>query len=633
MSREKGKKDVRDTNYRSTTYLEKKNEDQVQQQRKANSSNVEVSSDHVIRIGSTPAVSGGPSKTSSGTLTLTLSDEGQGQRKGEEEASEVKEPRHPDGFNFKYSRAVLEKAFPPEEEIFDTEEEKAESDYYKYQTFEDEYAKVIRTYYPPLPETLPAQYNSVYYHKIDLVKELEKRQASNYKKSLHITCLGPLKSGKSTLLGRIYEEYILKPANALREVKKVEKELQRRNQSLEKRYAWLMDETKIEKERNTTLGITTDYSVTYHGREFVFYDTPGHTDYISTTLSELYQTDVILLMIDASSENINNECDIAIIKDYLFLCKCIGIQDILVVINKMEKIKYSKMIYQKLLGKIQKIVEQYKFKPDRVKFIPTDGLNGENIFETDSSSTSMDWYTGESIFYYLDKIESSRGGSSEGEEKEDPQNKPFRMVVKEYSRENGIGGASVTVEGSICSGVVQVGENLLTTPNYDTPFVRAIECQGQLVKWAVAGDDVRIGLGNIDISKISKDTILCSVKEPLQLVNRFKAQILVNSSSTPIIKGTNAILYINNHQESVYIKKIKMKKVKKSATTTNSSKNKYSYKRTTIIPKNTVAEVLLELHDGRRVPLVPYGTERHFGRFILQHDSEIIASGVVLELL
>jgi len=46
------------------------------------------------------------------------------------------------------------------------------------------------------------------------------------------------------------------------------------------------------------------------------------------------------------------------------------------------------------------------------------------------------------------------------------------MVVKEYSRENGIGGASVTVEGSICSGVVQVGENLLTTPNYDTPFVR-----------------------------------------------------------------------------------------------------------------------------------------------------------------
>jgi len=66
---------------------------------------------------------------------------------------------------------------------------------------------------------------------------------------LYFNMIGPLKSGKSTILGRIYEEYILKPANSLREVKKVEKELQRRNQSLEKRYAWLMDETKIEKER------------------------------------------------------------------------------------------------------------------------------------------------------------------------------------------------------------------------------------------------------------------------------------------------------------------------------------------------------------------------------------------------
>jgi len=45
---------------------------------------------------------------------------------------------------------------------------------------------------------------------------------------------------------------------------------------------------------------------------------------------------------DASSQNINNECDIAIIRDYLFLCKCIGIKDIIVIINKMEKVKKKK---------------------------------------------------------------------------------------------------------------------------------------------------------------------------------------------------------------------------------------------------------------------------------------------------
>jgi len=171
--------------------MEKKNEDQLQQQHKINQSNVEVSSDHVIRIGSSPVSGKGSQLKSSSTMSLILSDESK-EKIEELETEEKMLPQHPNGFNFKYSRALLEKAFPSEEEIFETEDEKAESDFYKYQTFEDEYAKVIGTYYPPLPEPLPQQYNSVYYHKIDLEKELENRQVSNYKKSLHITCLGKL---------------------------------------------------------------------------------------------------------------------------------------------------------------------------------------------------------------------------------------------------------------------------------------------------------------------------------------------------------------------------------------------------------------------------------------------------------
>ncbi|ORX44643.1 hypothetical protein BCR36DRAFT_334196 [Piromyces finnis] len=611
ISREKGKKDARDINARSNKYKEKKNEKTTNKNIKQ--SNIEISSDHVIRIGALDSNSGLSKNSSLNSSRSSLSND-------DEEYSMIKE-QNPNGFNFKYRNEVLANAFPSENELFETEEEKAENDYYKYYKFEDENAKIVETYYPPIPDPLPAKYNSVYYHKLNIENELQKRKNINYRKALHITCLGPLRSGKSTLLGRIYEELILKPNNSLREVKKIEKELQRRNQTLERRYAWLMDESKIEKERNTTLGVTTDFSVNYKNREIVIYDTPGHTDYISTTITELYNTDIILLMVDASSENINNECDIAIIKDYLFLCKCIGIQDVIVVINKMEKVKYSEIIYQKLQTKIQKIVEQFKFKNNHVYYVPCDGLNAENIFEK-SINPLLNWYQGKSIFDYLDDIDII-------EEQEITDNKsiidtPFRMVVKDYMRENGISGSSVTVEGRISYGIIQVGENIFTTPNYDVPFVRAIECNGQLVKYAVAGDYVRIGLGNIDITKISKNAILCSIDNPIKLVNKFKAQILVNSSSIPIIKGTNAIMYINNNQESVFIKKIKMKKVKLE-------NNKVIKRRTTIIPKNTITEVIIQLHDKRRIPIQTYTTFRHFGRFILQHDSEIIASGIVLE--
>jgi translation elongation factor EF-1alpha len=331
---------------------------------------------------------------------------------------------------------------------------------------------------------------------------------------------------------------------------------------------------------------------------------------------------------DASSQNINNECDIAIIRDYLFLCKCIGIKDIIVIINKMEKVKYSEIVFDKLVSKMKKIVvDQFKFKESHVKYIPVDGLNGENLFEK-SKNPLLSWYKDDYLFSYLDKIEMvKKEEEKEGLSIKKMIHEPFKMVVKDYMREGGISGSSVTVEGRICSGSIQIGDNLFTIPNYDVPFIRAIECQGQLVKFATVGDYVKIGLGNIDISKISKDTILSSIEQPIKLVNKFKAQILVNSSNIPVIKGTNAIMYINNNQESVYIKKIKMKKIK------NPENNKIHYKRTTIIPKNTTAEVMIQLHDRRRLPLETYMKHRPFGRFILQHDAEIIASGVVLELL
>jgi len=181
MSREKGKKDVRDANVRSNQYMEKKNENNTQQ--KMNQSNVEVSSDHVIRIGA------GPSTSKDNLLNSSSRTSSRSSLPNADEARD-KEKQNPDGFNFKYRHAVLANAFPPEDKLFETEEEKAESDYYKYQTFEDENAKIVGTYYPSIPDPIPTKYNSVYYHKIDLEKELEKRQEDHYREALHITCLG-----------------------------------------------------------------------------------------------------------------------------------------------------------------------------------------------------------------------------------------------------------------------------------------------------------------------------------------------------------------------------------------------------------------------------------------------------------
>jgi len=163
---------MRDTNYRSTSYMEKKTEEEnAQAINKMNASNVEVSSDHVIRIGTTSPSSSknsllNSSSKGSSTISLSLGGDSNQNQKDEQE-----QPIHPNGFNFNYRHDLLANAFKPEDEIFETEDEKAESDYYKYQKFEDENARILYTEYPDIPDPLPAKYNSAYYHKLDIEKE------------------------------------------------------------------------------------------------------------------------------------------------------------------------------------------------------------------------------------------------------------------------------------------------------------------------------------------------------------------------------------------------------------------------------------------------------------------------------
>jgi len=46
------------------------------------------------------------------------------------------------------------------------------------------------------------------------------------------------------------------------------------------------------------------------------------------------------------------------------------------------------------------VVDQFKFKESHVKYIPVDGLNGENLFEK-SKNPLLSWYKDDYLFSYL----------------------------------------------------------------------------------------------------------------------------------------------------------------------------------------------------------------------------------------
>ena len=56
--------------------------------------------------------------------------------------------------------------------------------------------------------------------------------------------------------------------------------------------------------------------------------------------------------------------------------------------------------------------------------------------------------------------------------------------------------------------------------------------------YAVAGQNVTLYLSGIDSIHLSIGTVLCPTSQPVPLVSRFVAQILVFDLQTPIIAGT-----------------------------------------------------------------------------------------------
>lgn len=176
-------------------------------------------------------------------------------------------------------------------------------------------------------------------------------------------------------------------------------------------------------------------------------------------------------------------------------------------------------------------------------FMPIAAMEGTNVLENTSEELKA-WYTGPTLVEALDKVEvPSR-----------PYESPLRIPVSNVFKGQTAIASGVAVSGRLCSGIVQVGDRLRAVPGDEVANVRsecdcssqseqeadlisAIEVDDDSAPYAVAGQNVTLYLSGIDSIHLSIGTVLCPPHQPVPLVTRFIAQILVFDISTPIITG------------------------------------------------------------------------------------------------
>ncbi|KAJ6242876.1 translation factor [Anaeramoeba flamelloides] len=328
------------------------------------------------------------------------------------------------------------------------------------------------------------------------------------KQSVAIAFIGYSKSGKSTICGHfLYQMGDLDE----KQLEKYELLANQINQGSSK-YAWHFDKLKLERER----GHSVNWNVRHYQNDNIelnLLDTPGRRHYIKNRLTALSQADVAVLVVDPLGYK--DHLTEGTLAEHLLICRAFGIEQIIVLVNKMddEDVQYSETIFCETKTDLIKLLKQAKYNPKKVSIIPTSGWEGENLV---AKTKKMGWWKGQTLNEKLSSLRIKR-----------KMDLPLRIPILDVYRISGVGSVAV---GKIATGQVSEGQQIAIAPIGVVPNIKTIERYYKNYKNGECGSLIGINIKGVGLKLAKKGLMIGDPKnDPPCQITQFTAQItLVN---------------------------------------------------------------------------------------------------------
>ncbi len=261
-----------------------------------------------------------------------------------------------------------------------------------------------------------------------------------------LTC-GSVDDGKSTLIGTLLYESKMIYEDQLAAIQKDSVTHGTTGGKFDP--ALLTDGLRAEREQGITIDVAYRYFSTKK-RKFIIADTPGHEQYTRNMATGASTCDLAIILIDARHGVMTQT------KRHSFITSLLGIKHILVAINKMDLVDYSQEVYEQIKSDYENFAQ--KMTPKDVHFIPISALQGDNVVEP---GDNMPWYGGSTLMHMLENVYI---GS-------DRNLQDFRFPVQLVNRPHlDFRGYC----GTIASGVVRPGDEVMVLPSRKTSTVKSI---------------------------------------------------------------------------------------------------------------------------------------------------------------
>ncbi|MBS7633554.1 GTP-binding protein [Candidatus Bathyarchaeota archaeon] len=406
---------------------------------------------------------------------------------------------------------------------------------------------------------------------------------------INLVVIGHKDHGKSTLIGRLLYDSKAIPEQKIQEIRdEIEKSGKK-----EFEFAFILD--SLEEER--TGGLTIDIMQTPFKSQKYFYtiiDCPGHREFIRKMLTGASQANAAILVVSAK-EGIEAQT-----RQHLFLIKTLGIDQLIVAVNKMDMISYNEEAFKKILHILGEILSSLGYY--NAPIVPVSAYYGDNVTQ---KTDMMKWYKGSTLIEALDNtIKPSKPLSQ----------KPLRCVVQDVYNLEGKKLAACKVE----TGTLQIGQPVTILPTMEESIVERIESLGEEAKQAFPGDSIGIILKGI--KEIERGHILASVEEKLEQTKEFIAELIV-FSDFKLEVGNVVIVRVGTAEIKCKVKRI-LHKIDPVNLTVNEETPKS-------LGDGEVGRILFQTLESTY--LEKYSDFPQLGRFVIVGKKGAAAAGIVLE--
>lgn len=294
---------------------------------------------------------------------------------------------------------------------------------------------------------------------------------------LRFTTAGSVDDGKSTLIGRL-----LYDSKSIFEDQYAELETSSKKRGIEHvDLSLLTDGLKDEREQGITIDVAYRYFATPK-RKFIIADTPGHIQYTRNMVTGASTANAAIILVDARNGLTEQS------HRHLVISSLLGIQHIILAVNKMDLVDYSEERYQEIIQQFSDFIQKLEIKDYR--FIPISALFGDNVVDR---SEKMDWYKGETLLYTLEHLHV--GSDHNAIDARFPVQTVIRPKSDQYHDFRGYA-------GRMASGALQKGDAVIVHPSGFTSSIKSIWKYETEVERAETSESVTIELqDDIDISR------------------------------------------------------------------------------------------------------------------------------------